>query len=450
MWGLSVKRNAEPAVSDTAGCDSAFMNRAVLSFSLLIAAITLTVSCGVSRPSVSSGPSLYDSYASRYYYHEGVKKADAGEYDAAMDLMSYSLDTDTSSAAACYNMAQYLLSTGEGEKSEQLLKRAIRLEPDNYWYQRLLAVNYSMRHKSQNAIEQLEKMVVQFPGRSDILLELADLYEETGQFSKELRMLDRYGKMEDVEEQLKGRRFLCYLMMGESDSAYYEADRPEEMIERLLQSASSLAGAEIVLQFCRTVISHDPGKYEPYYYGAIIHNLKNETDKALETLDEGVAKVSDHDGKAQLYSMKGQIHHSLGMMKETFADYDSALVHNPDETGVLNNYAYFLSLEDRELEKALGMSARTLEKEPLNATYLDTYAWILFRMHRYQEALSWLEKALRYLDQDNPEIYEHYGDALYMCGEKDKALENWHRAVQLKSESRTIDRKIREEKYLEE
>lgn len=409
----------------------------------------LMVSCGTSRSALNTEISLHDKYASRYYYLEGLKKADAGSYDAAMDLMSYSLKIDTSSAAACYNMAQYMLSSSDGEKSEQLLKRAIRLEPENYWYQRLLAVYYSMRHKTQNAISLMESMVVQFPGRTDILIELADLYEETGQFSKELRMLDRYGRMEDVEDQLKSRRFLCYLLMGESDSAYYEADRPEEMIERLLQSASSLAGVEIVQQFCKTVISHEPDKYEPYYYSAIIYNLKNESDKAMEILDQGIAAVSGNEGLAQLYSLKGQFHHTMGMMDETFNDYDSALLYNPDEVGVLNNYAYFLSLQDRELDKALKMSARTLEKEPLNATYLDTYAWILFRMQRYEEALSLLEKALRYLDQDNPEIYEHYGDALYMCGEKEKALENWHRAVQLNSESKTIDRKIREEKYLE-
>ncbi|MBQ1650943.1 MAG: hypothetical protein II056_00830, partial [Paludibacteraceae bacterium] len=76
-------------------------------------------------------------------------------------------------------------------------------------------------------------------------------------------------------------------------------------------------------------------------------------------------------------------------------------------------------------------------------------AWILFRMKKYKEALSYMEKALRYLDEDNAEIYEHYGDVLYMCGEKEKALENWHRAVQLNSSSETLDRKIREEKYLE-
>ena len=53
------------------------------------------------------------------------------------------------------------------------------------------------------------------------------------------------------------------------------------------------------------------------------------------------------------------------------------------------------------------------------------------------------------MDEDNADIYEHYGDVLYMCGEKEKALENWHRAVQLNSESTTIERKIKEEKYLE-
>ena len=132
-----------------------------------------------------------------------------------------------------------------------------------------------------------------------------------------------------------------------------------------------------------------------------------------------------------------------------YAAYDSTLIYDPDNIGVLNNYAYFMSLEDKDLKKALGMSARTLEMDALNATYLDTYAWILFRMKRYQEALGYMEKALRYLDADNPEIYEHYGDVLYMCGEKDKAVENWHKAMQFNSNSPTLDQKIREGKYVE-
>jgi predicted negative regulator of RcsB-dependent stress response len=60
-----------------------------------------------------------------------------------------------------------------------------------------------------------------------------------------------------------------------------------------------------------------------------------------------------------------------------------------------------------------------------------------------------MEKALRYLESDNPEIYEHYGDVLFMCGEKEKALENWHKAMRLNSDSPTLEIKIREQKYIE-
>ena len=56
---------------------------------------------------------------------------------------------------------------------------------------------------------------------------------------------------------------------------------------------------------------------------------------------------------------------------------------------------------------------------------------------------------MRYLDRDNPEVYEHYGDVLFMCGEKEKALENWHKALQANSTSATLDQKIKQQKYLE-
>ena len=174
-----------------------------------------------------------------------------------------------------------------------------------------------------------------------------------------------------------------------------------------------------------------------------------EDDDALELLAKGLKNVSTDTDKARIYSMMGDYYHSLGQKEQMFASYDSTLLYDPGNISVLNNYAYYMALEDRDLDKALQMSAKTLEAEPLSATFLDTYAWILFRMKKYKEALSYMEKALRYLDADNAEIYEHYGDVLYMCGEKEKALENWHRAVQLNSTSETLDRKIREEKYLE-
>ena len=391
-------------------------------------------------------------------------------YDAAMDLMEHAMVYDTASAATCYSLAQYYMSMRDrallekySGKAEALLRRAVRLDPDNYWYRRLLAMNYLRQNRIQEAIVQYEDMVKRFPGRSDLLITLAELYDDTGDYEKELRVLTRYGKLEDVADELKFQRFVCYLQMNELDSAYYEADNPGQIIELLMNTTRNMIEhaenqldrmrcrslLDLVMNFCDVVSRHEPELGEPYKQKSIAYFWMGQNDDALNMLSKGLTLVKTDADKASLYNLRGDFHHTLGEIELMYADYDSTLVYDPDNINVLNNYAYYLSVEGRNLEKALNMSARTLEAEPLNATYLDTYAWILFKMKRYKESLQYMEKALRYLESDNPEIYEHYGDVLYICGEKEKAVENWHKAKRMNSTSVTLDRKIREERYVE-
>ena len=275
--------------------------------------------------------------------------------------------------------------------------------------------------------------------------------------------MKRYGQLEDVDDELKFQRFVCYLQMGELDSAYYESDNPAEVIELLMKTTGDMLEhaesqmdrlrcrslLDVTMSFCDVVLAHEPALAEAYIQKSIGYIWAGENEEAVALLSKGLKNANNDKDKARLYSMRGDYYHTQGEKEKMFADYDSTLMYDPLNINVLNNYAYFMALEDRDLEKALKMSAKTLEMEPLSATYLDTYAWILFRMKKYKDALSYMEKALRYLDADNSEIYEHYGDVLYMCGEKDKALENWHRALQLNSTSPTLERKIREGKYLE-
>ena len=251
--------------------------------------------------------------------------------------------------------------------------------------------------------------------------------------------------------------------MNELDSAYYEADNPGQIIELLMNTTRNMIEhaenqldrircrslLDLVMNFCDVVSKHEPELAEPYKQKSIAYFWMGQNDDALNILSKGLENVKSPADKASLYNLRGDFHHTLGQTQLMYADYDSTLIYDPDNINVLNNYAYYLSVEGRNLERALSMSAKTLEAEPLNATYLDTYAWILFKMKRYKEALQYMEKALRYLNADNPEIYEHYGDVLYICGEKEKAVENWHKAKRMNSTSATLDRKIREERYVE-
>ena len=464
--------SAAQADSDIAVYKNQLMKRGIIISVSLFVTLVAVISCGSVRHS-SADPvpgSELDGYASDHFFREGIKLYNEGHYDAAMDLMSRSLEYDTASAAACYCLAQYYMSLQDrallekyNGKARRLLERAVRLEPDNYWYRRLLAVSYLRQGRQADAIEQYEDISRRFPGRTDVLITLAGLYDDAGDFEKELRALERYGRLEDAADELKFQRFVCYLQLGELDSAYYESDNPAEVIELLMNTTRDMIEKaetnldkircrsllDIVMNFCDVVSSHEPGLAQAYSQKSIGYFWMGLNDEALDVLSKGLRKVNTDKDRAMLYNLRGDFYHTLGETPRMYADYDSTLIYDPGNINVLNNYAYYLSVEGRDLKKAQAMSAKTLEAEPLNATYLDTYAWILFKMKQYKEALGYMEKALRYIDRDNPEIYEHYGDVLFMCGEKEKALENWHKAVQFNSTSATLDQKIKQQKYLE-
>jgi len=94
------------------------------------------------------------------------------------------------------------------------------------------------------------------------------------------------------------------------------------------------------------------------------------------------------------------------------------------------------------------MSYKTVKAEPDNATYLDTYAWILFEKGNYAEARLYIDDAMKSDGGKSDVIVEHCGDIYYMTGDVDKALEYWNQALKIGSKSRTLQEKIRKKKYI--
>ena len=138
--------------------------------------------------------------------------------------------------------------------------------------------------------------------------------------------------------------------------------------------------------------------------------------------------------------------------------YDSCLVWKDDNIGCLNNYAYYLSELGEQLDKAEQMSYRTIKAEPKNATYLDTYAWILFMQQRYSEAKIYIDQTLQYDNDTSAVLLEHAGDIYYQAGDATQALVYWQQALERvekegdpKNDRRPIlIRKIKLKKYLKE
>jgi tetratricopeptide (TPR) repeat protein len=220
---------------------------------------------------------------------------------------------------------------------------------------------------------------------------------------------------------------------------------------QLLSFAISKEDLDEVIRLCAPAVEYMPEALEFYYYWGIAHYQKKEHDEALEVFRKGVRQVgpdSDKSMASDFYSIMGDLYHLKKMNAEAYAAYDSALVYKPDNIGALNNYAYYLSVERKDLDKAEEMSYRTVKAEPTNDTYLDTYAWILFEKGKYAEARIYIDQALQNGGDKSSVVVEHCGDIYYQSGEREKALEYWIQAEKLAEESADNEDEARDAKEL--
>ena len=164
-----------------------------------------------------------------------------------------------------------------------------------------------------------------------------------------------------------------------------------------------------ILNICKPAIDYKSDDPIFYYYLGISYIMLNEPQKALGALKAGLPRVekSTSDNKLQMtsniYGMLGDIYHQLGNDDKAFQAYDSCLVYTQSDATVLNNYAYYLSLKKKDLNKAEEMSRRSNELEPNNSTYLDTYAWVLYQLKRYEEAKDIMDKAVEIMQKEEEE-----------------------------------------------
>ena len=187
-----------------------------------------------------------------------------------------------------------------------------------------------------------------------------------------------------------------------------------------------------------------------FYRGIALYQLADYKG-ALQTYKTALPFINEEQRalKSDFLAQIGDIYYKLEKKDSAFVAYEASLQANPQNIMVMNNFAYYLSLEKSELKRAEKMSAKTVELEPKNSTYLDTYAWILYEQGNYSLAKFYIEKAIDNLPKgdDAGVIYEHYGDILWMNGKADgkddaKALEMWQKSFDAGNKTEEIKQKI--------
>lgn len=360
-------------------------------------------------------------------------------------------------------LAEVYDQQGDHEKALEQYRKTLELDPDNSMLRIALAEHYYGVGKMEEAYNELGVAFLDpdldIDAKMQVLIGFFEMTEREGENPNDRPDLIRrsYALIEALEKAhpesgkphtIHGDFLMRDGKFAEARDQFREALRTEKerfpIHMQLLQLDLQLGDHEALHKDAEEAISIFPTVPEPYLYNGIALSQLNKHDEAIETLITGRDVVVDNPQlQAQFWSSLGDAYNEAKRHTDSDKAYDKALAMEPDNAGTLNNYAYYLSVRNEQLEKAERMSKRSLEITPNSATYMDTYAWILFRMAKYADAKVWIEKAIASGEADGV-VIEHYGDILFELGDKNGATEQWRKAKTLGGGSDTLDRKINE------
>lgn len=217
--------------------------------------------------------------------------------------------------------------------------------------------------------------------------------------------------------------------------------------EQVLRLDSELSELELMIEHATGALKAFPEHAQFWLMkGLALVMLKDEA-KAVKAFEKGVEFADDPALRSRFYAHLGDSYNNLSRYEESYKAYEEVLSYDPNNAHVLNNYSYFLSLQEKELDYARSMSRRLIMMHPDNPTYLDTYAWVLYKLGEYEEAKKYLERALEHTDDGT--VLEHYGDVMFKLGEVSAAVEYWKKAKEAGGASDLISDKIKDRKLYE-
>ena len=343
---------------------------------------------------------------------------------------------------------------GNDKKVIAELERLVRENPENTRYYSMLAQMYAESGKDKEALKTYEKIKEIDPDDPYIHISLLEYYDKNGDKDKAFDELlaalrnknldiatkaniwdywmQRNDDSAQIDEQARqcGEAFiethpdnkLGYLILGSYHTMKQNAVKSKELYQKVLAidstdfygwqnliiSESRLEENEAVRDHAVAALKYYPMQPVFYWYAGVANAVLENNEDAVTYLEKGRRYTTDKLQMSEFDAFLGDIYHQQGDEEKAFEAYDRTLRNNPDNALVLNNYAYYLSLREERLDEALEMAIRANELVPNNVYYLDTYAWVLYKLGRYKEAEKQMKKCLDLEENPSAANLEHY------------------------------------------
>jgi len=390
---------------------------------------------------------------------------------------------------------QIYQAAGKKKEAQAELQKLIDYNPKEPRYYGLMADYYLSEKDEENALKNYLKILEIDPDNGFVLFSLTSFYRQKEDKEKAWEYIRKgfQNKSADVETKIQ-----YYLMMTAEEKPFFTEDQVNELVQSLIKtngddyrvytvyaeyliSKGKLTEArEQLRKVLETqkdnymiwermlLISNDLLDFKSIYTDAekaielfpnqpVLYGLRavaclqlEKYTEALDILKEGDAYLLDNKlMKVQFELYRAEANYKLGRVEDAFKAFDAVISIDPENWLAMNNYAYYLSVRNENLEKAEQLSGKAVRANPDNSTYLDTYAWVLFMRKDYTLAKFYMETAIKNGGDKNGVIVEHYGDILYMLGQKEKAMEQWKKAEETGDFSEFLSEKIKQGRYLD-
>ncbi len=383
-----------------------------------------------------------------------------GDTDNAHAVLKSLADSHPNDMTFTVMLGNWLMQHEGKAEAGTLFAKALEVDPDNAYAQSSMYDFYRANDQQAEADAIMDRMLLSkntpADDRKNFLTMIIRESERNGDDStKILNLFDRIQQVMPQDKDVAELKVAYYSLKHMPDTMQNAAllellDITPDNGPARYQLIQNLWGEDHwreVAQQSELGMLYNPDEMGFYYFAGLARYYGKDDVAALSALQKATANInakSDANVVGEIYSIMGEIYHSRGEVENAYAAYDSCLHYKPDHVATLNNYAYYLSVEGKDLKRAEAMSLKTVQAEPKNATYLDTYAWILYKEERYAEAKIYMDQTLQNSNDStlSADVWEHAGDIYIKNDLGDEAVGYWNRAIEAGGDGKALRRKI--------
>jgi tetratricopeptide (TPR) repeat protein len=359
-------------------------------------------------------------------------------------------------------LADLYISNSMPDKAYEIYQRILKINPGDPYVHLSLADYYRMQKNTEKVIEELKLALsnrdLDIDSKVKVLLSLLDLDSKISDYKEVLPELGRL-VVESSPEEAKAYSVYGDILSNrkqykEARDAYHkvvELDSGKYVIwQQLILLDSELNDNSALLSDSKKTMDLFPEQAEPYFFYGIAQQRMKNYKEAIKALTSGVGFVyNDNTLLLKFLSALGDCYYKNENFDLSFESYEKALKIDPNNAYVLNNYSYYLALQNRNLSRAQELAERLNSQNADIYMYQDTYAWVYYKQKDYTNAKKWMEKAIASGGEVDPNILDHFGDILYQNNETEKAVTYWIKAKDAGLNTEILNKKITDKKLYE-